>query len=103
MEKYEENFKTNERKVGAFIRHECSDDLDFRLERLSRYQAENNIENIQCFYTADSGDLVPYYKVITDIFEENIDTLLIVGSVEDLYASYDTIEKIINWVEVIEV
>ena len=103
MEKNEEIFQTKEERIGAFIRHECSDELDFKLKRLSRYQAENNIKNIKCFYTADSYNLVPYYKVITDIFEENIDTLLIVGSIEDLYANDDTIDKIINWVEVIEI
>lgn len=103
MEKNEEIFQTKEERIGAFIRHECSDELDFKLERLSRYQAENNIGNIKYFYTADSGDLVAYYKVITDIFEENIDTLLVVGILEDLYASDDAIDKIINKVKVFKV
>lgn len=100
-----ENTKLNlENKIiGAFIRYECNDELDFKLEHLVEYQRKNNIEKINRYYTADDGDLVPYYKVITDIFEERIDTLLVVGNVESLIPDYEILEKIEQNVELIKV
>ncbi len=98
-----QELKKEEKRIGAFIRYECNDELDLKLEHLARYQEKNNIETINKYYTADSGDIVSYYKAITDIFEENIDTLLVVGIAEDLGVDYKVIDKIMQNIELIEV
>ncbi len=91
------------KKIGAYISYECSDELDIKLKQLSQYQKENNIEKIDYYYTGEDGSYWAYYKAITDIFEEGIDTLLVVGIFEDLTPDYRILEKIKQNVELIKV
>lgn len=98
-----ELLKKEEKTIGAYIKFSCSDELDIKLKFLADYQEKNNIEKIDWYYTGEDGDYWPYYKAITDIFEENIDTLLVVGNIESLTPNYEILEKIKENVELIKV
>ncbi len=99
-----QELKKEEKRIGAFIRYENNTELSLRLENLAEYQEQNNIEKINKYYIQDfDGFGLSYYKAIADIFEENIDTLLVVGSVADLWMDDKTIEKIMQNIELIEV
>lgn len=91
------------KRIGAFIRYCCSDELDMKLRFLAEYQERNNIERIDWYYTSEDGDFWAYYKAIADIFEESIDTLLVVGDIEELTQDEDIQEKIKQNVELIKV
>lgn len=93
--------KKEEKRIGAFIRYDCNSELNSKLKYLAEYQEENNIGKINRYYTADNQDNSSYYKAITDIFEEDIDTLLVVGIVADLWAEDEIIEKIIQNIQLI--
>lgn len=99
-----QELKKEEKRIGAFIGYASNDELDYKLEKLVEYQEENNIKKIKRYYTVDFGGFgFSYYKAITDIFEENIDTLLVVGSVEDLWADNKIIDKIMQNIQLIVV
>ena len=98
-----ETFDFENKRIGAFIKHSCSDELDIKLKFLADYQEKNNIEKIDWFYTGENGDYWAYYKAITDIFEENIDILLVVGDLEEITPDYEILEKIEQNVELIRV
>lgn len=103
MAKKIEKTKTEEKKIGAYIKAECSEELDLKLKILAEYQERNNIEKIELFYTGKYGDFWAYYRAITDIFEEKINTLLVLGDLEELTPNYEVLEKIKENVELIRV
>lgn len=97
-----EKFDFKDKRIGAFIRYENNTELGLRLENLAEYQEQNNIEKINKYYIQDfDGFGLLHYKAIADIFEENIDTLLVIGSVDDLWMDDKTIEKIMQNIELI--
>ncbi len=99
-----QELKKEEKRIGAFIRYDNNTELGLKLEELAEYQEQNNIEKINKYYIQDfDGFGVLHYKAIADIFEENIDTLLVIGSVDDLWMDDKTIEKIMQNIELIEV
>lgn len=91
------------KRIGAYIQYSCSDELDMKLRFLAKYQERNNIEKIDWYYTGEDGDYGAYNKAITDIFEERINVLLVVGNIEDLTQDEGIQEKIKQNVELIEV
>lgn len=93
--------KKKKKRIGAFISYANNDDLDYMLEKLVEYQEENNIKKIKRYYTAEYGNFEASRKVITDIFLEDIDTLLVIGNIESLILDYKILEKIKQNVEVI--
>lgn len=93
--------KKKKKRIGAFIGYASNDDLDYWLEKLVEYQEKNNIKKIKRYYTAQYGDIEASRKVITDIFLEDIDTLLVIGNIEYLIPDYGILEKIKQNVEVI--
>lgn len=99
--------KKKKKRIGAFIGYASNNDLDYRLEDLVKYQEENNIKKIKRYYTAkyedEYGNVEVSRKVITDIFLEDIDTLLVVGTIEMLIPEYRILEKIMQNIELIEV
>lgn len=103
MEKDEEKIQTKEEKVvGAVVSYFCNDELQFKLKELSDYVTNNGIK-IASYYIAEDGALAPCYELLADIFEENIDTLLVIGNMENLCIKDETIDKIYESVEVIEI
>ncbi len=103
MEKDEEKIQTKEEKVvGAVVSYFCNDELQFKLKRLSDYVTNNGIK-VDRYYTAGDGELVPYYELLADIFEENIDTLVVVGHIDNLPIKDETIDKILQYIDVINI
>ncbi len=96
-----QELKKEEKRIGAFIGYANNNDLDYSLEDLVEYQEKNNIKKIKRYYTAQYGDFEASRKVITDIFLEDIDTLLVIGNIESLIPDYGILEKIKQNVEVI--
>lgn len=90
--------------VGVYIRYSDNEELESKLSELADYQYENNIERIDKYYTEEGSEVWAYNKVITDIFEENIDTLLILGEAhEELPTNYDILEKIEHNIQLVNV
>lgn len=99
----EQESKTKEKRIGAFIRYCCNEELNLKLGYLAEYQENNNIQKIDTYYTANYEEMLAFYNVIEDIFEKRIDTLLVVGDFENLTSDCLVVEKIAENVELIEV
>lgn len=95
--------KTKRKRIGAFIRYCCSEELNLKLEYLAEYQENNNISKIDMYYTANYKEMLAFYNVIRDIFEKRIDTLLVVGDFENLTSDCIVVERIAENVELIKV
>ena len=89
--------------VGAYMRAEERKDIDWHLRLLDKFKTENGIEKIDTYYVENELERAEYQRLITDIFEENIDILLAVGGAEELRAYPELLEKIKKNVKVINV
>ena len=98
-----EKFDFENKIVGAYMRAEERKDIDWNLRLLDKIKTENGIEKIDTYYVENELERAEYQRLITDIFEENIDILLAVGGAEELRAYPELLEKIKKNVKVINV
>lgn len=98
-----EKFDFENKIVGAYMRAEERRDIDWHLRMLDNFKAKNDVEEIDIYYVENELERVEYQRLITDIFEENIDILLAVGGTEALRVYSELLEKIKKNVEVIDV
>ena len=98
-----QEFDFENKIVGAYMRGEEKRDIDWHLRLLDNFKTENGIEKIDTYYVENELERAEYQRLITDIFEENIDILLAVGGAETLRAYPELLEKIKKNVEVMEV
>lgn len=94
---------TEEKRIGAYIRAENGKEIDWYLSMLNRFQMYNDIEKIDTYYVEREEENVEYQRLITDIFQEDIDVLLVLGGVARLYMLPKQIEKMKKSITVIEV
>lgn len=91
------------KRIGAYIRAESGKQIDWYLCMLNKFQQDNGIEKVDNYYVERDEENIEYQRLILDIFEENIDVLLVAGGTEKLYVSPEKVEKMKESIAVIEV
>lgn len=115
--------KNKRKKIGAFIRVSHYKNLERDLRILTSFQITNDIKEIDHYYLVDNNETDIFSKMIIDIIERKIDTLYIVGFVSEIFSNcykikwhkdcigakydsynyYQIIEKLKEYVEIIEI
>lgn len=91
------------KRIGAYIRAESGKQIDWYLCMLNKFQKDNEIGKIDTYYVEREEENTEYQRLIVDIFEENIDVLLVAGGTEKLYVSPEKVEKMKESIAIIEV
>lgn len=91
------------KRIGAYIRAESGKQIDWYLCMLNKFQKDNGIGKIDTYYVEREEENTEYQRLIVDMFEENIDVLLVAGGTEKLYVSPEKVEKMKESIAVIEV
>lgn len=97
------NLELEDKKIGAYIRAEGGSQFDYYLCMLNKFQRDNGIEKVDTYYVDREEEHLEYQRLILDIFDEDIDVLLVVGGAAQLYVAPEKIEKMKESIEVIDV
>ena len=97
------NLELEDKKIGAYIRAEGGSQFDYYLCMLNKFQRDNGIEKVDTYYVEREEEHLEYQRLIMDIFDEDIDVLLVVGGAEKLYVAPEKIEKMKDSIAVIDV
>lgn len=97
------NLELEDKKIGAYIRAESGKQIDWYLCMLNRFLKDNGIEKVDTYYIEREDEDIEYQRLIIDIFDEDIDALLVAGGAERLYVAPEKIEKMKDSIAVLDV
>lgn len=98
-----ETFDFENKRIGAYIRAESGKQIDWYLCMLNRFLKDNGIEKVDTYYIEREDEDIEYQRLIIDIFDEDIDALLVAGGAERLYVAPEKIEKMKDSIAVLDV
>lgn len=99
--------KIKEKKVAIYGRYYKStlfEDVGHYSNKIIKYMNRHKDLRVQAYYQDCQGKIKEFYKLVTSIFEEKVDVLIVLGGIKTLPdMKYELWKKIVKDVEIVEI
>lgn len=88
---------------GRYYKSELFEDINHYYNKVIKYMNKHKDLILREYYEDYIGKIEEFYKLITLIYEERVDVLIVLGGIDVLPTDDKTLSKIAENVEIIEI
>lgn len=89
---------------GRYYKSELFEDISHYSNKIIKYMNRHKDLRIQAYYQDDRGKTNEFYKLVTAIFEDKVDVLIVLGGIYTLPTmKYELLKNIAKNVEIVEI
>lgn len=89
---------------GRYYKSELFEDIGHYSNQIIKYMNKHKDLRIQAYYQDDRGKTKEFYKLVTAIFEDKVDVLIVLGGIDTLPTmKYELLQRIVEDIEIVEI